>query len=362
VRIAYCKNISIEKSSFREGWFVTFAPNESGDIVISIYSGYFDVYDIENLDQASLPTPAQRYTIASRDPHSAALRFERLLDVYLRDIVGFDSKHQRPLKGGGAFGIVQAYVSFIEAQDRGALHAHMVLWSLQQSQVALTPQATEAQKLRLQSFVESICSINMPLELNVCPTCHTSGSLQRNADCNIDAARSRIARYEGEPPLNVCNSCQPPTTSTSGDLIRNAIDQLKSQYQQQQQQQPPPPPPPAFDMQPIVDAAVPIALPPPDDVRRQLVLSLLRQKCNMHSFAHTPQCFKTGLRNCACRYGFPLDIVRDTVLTDDMRLQLCRQLGNEYVNKSNDLVLWLLRCNNDIRCPKIQFISAFASV
>jgi hypothetical protein len=50
----------------------------------------------------------------------------------LRKIVGFDSKHQRPLKGGGAFGVVHAYVGFIEAQDRDALRAHMVLWSLQQ--------------------------------------------------------------------------------------------------------------------------------------------------------------------------------------------------------------------------------------
>ena len=334
--ILYCK----------KGWFVTFAPNEAGDIVISVYSGYFNVYDIENIDAASLPTPAQRYTIASRDPHSAALRFERLLDVYLREIVGFDSKHQRPLKGGGAFGVVAAYAAFIEAQDRGALHAHMVLWSMVYSQVVLTPQATEAQRLRLQSFVESICSINMPLQLNVCPTCHASDSLQRNANCNVEVARTRVARYEGEPPLNVCNNCQPPTTCTSGELIRNAINRLKSQYQQQSVNQAP------LDLQPIIDATVPIALLPPDDVRRQLVLSLLRQTCNMHSARHMSQCFKTGHRNCACRYGFPLDIAASTVLTEDLRLQLCRALGNEYVNKSNDLVLWLLRCNNDIRLVK----------
>ena len=73
-----------------------------------------------------------RIACCESNPHSAALRFERLLDVYLREIVGFDSKHQRLLKGGGAFGVVHAYVGFIEAQDRGALHAHMVLWSLQQ--------------------------------------------------------------------------------------------------------------------------------------------------------------------------------------------------------------------------------------
>jgi hypothetical protein len=90
------------------------------------------VYDIEQLDRASLPSPVQQRSRSRVAIHSAALRFERLLDVYQREIVSFDSKHQRLLKGGGAFGVVHAYVGFIEAQDRGALHAHVVLWSLQQ--------------------------------------------------------------------------------------------------------------------------------------------------------------------------------------------------------------------------------------
>ena len=102
----------------------------------------------------------------------------------------------------------------------------------------------------------------------------------------------------------------------------------------------------------IIDTTVPIELPPPNDVQHALVPATLRQRCNMHAWKHMPQCFNNERRNCACRYGFPLEIVPTTVLTDDLRLQLCRLLGNEYVNKSNDMVLWLFRCNNDIRFIK----------
>jgi hypothetical protein len=246
------------------------------------------------------------------------------------------------LKGGGAFGIVQAYAAFVEAQDRGALHAHQLLWSLQQLQVALTPTATADEKRRLQQFVDEICTINMPLDLNVCPTCGSNGTLTRNADCNVAFARTRRARAAPEPPLNICTRCSPPTTCTSTELINTAVERLKQQYAVDHNGQP-------FDVARFLDPAVQLELPPPNDVTRPLVLTLLRQRCNMHSHKHMPQCFKTGHNDCVCRYGFPLDLVDTTELSDQLRLQQRRTLGNEYVNKSNDLVQWLLRCNNDVR-------------
>jgi hypothetical protein len=99
----------------------------------------------------------------------------------------------------------------------------------------------------------------------------------------------------------------------------------------------------------VLDLPVPLPLPPAGDARRRVILVELRVQCNMHSHKHTPHCFKSSDKSARCRYGFPLEVVEESSLADDQRLVLKRLLGNEYVNKSNDIVLWCYRCNNDIR-------------
>jgi hypothetical protein len=198
-------------------WFVTFAPNDVGDVVVSVYAGVLALRSLDHIDMAALPTPAKRFTIAAKDPVAAARRFERLLAVYVREIIGFDAQHQRPLRNGGAFGVPSAYIAFVESQDRGALHAHILIWLL----AALNMLDS------FLAFVESICSINLPVELNQCVQCHADNSLVRNGDCNVDLARSRAAKFDAEPPLARCSNCA--TTAAPGELIRLALQRLKDE-------------------------------------------------------------------------------------------------------------------------------------
>jgi hypothetical protein len=49
-----------------------------------------------------------------------------------------------------------------------------------------------AVQVQLVDVEQSGMNVQQRDELNVCPTCHTSGSLQRNADCNVDAAHQHL--------------------------------------------------------------------------------------------------------------------------------------------------------------------------
>jgi hypothetical protein len=306
-------------------WFVTFAPNDAGDVVICVYVGSLVLRSLDRFDGVNLPTPTTRFTMAAKDPVAAARRFERLLAVYVREIIGFDAEHQRPLRDGGAFGVPSAYIAFVESQDRGALHAHILIWLLS----LLTEE-------HLVVFASSICTVNMPLDLNVCPTCDASDTLVRNAECNVDLARSRVAQFHAEPQLARCTQCE--TASAPGDLIRAALQRLKEKHGV------------VVDVQrDVLDMPVPLSLPAASDARRRIILAELRLACNMHSHKHTSNCFKTADKKARCRYGFPLDVVDESSLDAEHRLQLQRLIGNNYVNKSNDIVLWCYRCNNDVR-------------
>jgi hypothetical protein len=322
-------------------WFVTFAPDSASDLVISVYAGHFGLQCGINgpFNAASLPTPAQRFKMAHVDPVASARRFERQVEIFLHDIIGFDTEHQQPLAGGGAFGYVRGYALFVEEQRRGALHAHAVVFPLLPQRQLLPPTASAQDKQHLQQFVESVCRVNMPVDLNVCGSCSAAGTLERNADCNVTLARTRAAQRLPEPELARCNACN--VTCTSSALIDAAVARLAARYETQHGA--------PFDLRTYLDATVPLPLPTADDLSRLLVLCQLRQKCNRHKYKHFPQCFKSEHADCACRYLFPLELESASKFTDEMRLLRRRTIGNEYINKANEVVQWLFRCNNDVR-------------
>lgn len=75
-----------------------------------------------------LPSGEFRFKLLAKYPVAAALHFERVLQVVIERIVGWDQKKGRPHKEGGLFGVPKAWLRVVEEQSRLTLHAHFLIW------------------------------------------------------------------------------------------------------------------------------------------------------------------------------------------------------------------------------------------
>ena len=75
-----------------------------------------------------MPSGEFRFKLLATNPAAAALHFERVLEIVIERIIGWDRKNGRPHKGGGLFGIPKAWLRVVEEQSRLTLHAHFLIW------------------------------------------------------------------------------------------------------------------------------------------------------------------------------------------------------------------------------------------
>ena len=61
--------------------------------------------------------------LRTRYPGLCAIDFQNVLNIVIEDIIGFDNKNNK-----GLFGVVEAYCSAVEEQDRKTLHTHILIW------------------------------------------------------------------------------------------------------------------------------------------------------------------------------------------------------------------------------------------
>ena len=76
-----------------------------------------------------LPSEYDNFTqsmLVMRDPYATAKFFNLYMQAFIRALLGYDPKHQ--CHEGGTLGKVKAYYSCVEAQGRGMLHCHMLIW------------------------------------------------------------------------------------------------------------------------------------------------------------------------------------------------------------------------------------------
>lgn len=106
----------------------TVNPTDTQDPTAQVIAG--EKIDLGNFSNLLGPDNAERARNIAKDPYAAAKYFHFTIDTLLEVLFGF--KKSGP--GGthtrteGAFGKVQAYVGTVEAQQRGTLHLHMLVW------------------------------------------------------------------------------------------------------------------------------------------------------------------------------------------------------------------------------------------
>ena len=112
-------------------FFLTVTPDDETSFFIMLYTynssdAKVDPTNMTDEDIAEHLTLRRKLRI--KFPGVCALYFEHVLDIIIREVVGWDETEGMACPNGGLFGVPLAFVAAVEEQGRKALHAHLLLW------------------------------------------------------------------------------------------------------------------------------------------------------------------------------------------------------------------------------------------
>lgn len=119
------------------------------DPICQVFAGQ-DI-DMDNLQNATGLSAHQRAVNVAKDPYAATQFFFFLANTILETLFGFTPKARTGEGRMGVLGQGSAYYGMVEAQGRGSLHLHMLMW------LCNSPNAEEiAVRLRSETFKDKI--------------------------------------------------------------------------------------------------------------------------------------------------------------------------------------------------------------
>jgi hypothetical protein len=105
-------------------FFITVNPADVYNPIVKFLAG--NDIDIDNLLSNQVPTYWDQAGIIAHNPCIAAEFFDVYINAFISAILQYDPK-QRSTQPG-ILGVTKAYYGCVEAQGRGSLHCHMVVW------------------------------------------------------------------------------------------------------------------------------------------------------------------------------------------------------------------------------------------
>jgi hypothetical protein len=106
--------------------WVTLNPADIQDPIAQVIAGA-DI-DLDSFCNTSGPDYAQQTKNISSDPFASAKFFHFMINILLETMFGIKKTKNGVQRQAGVFGIIQGYIGTVEAQGRGTLHVHMLLW------------------------------------------------------------------------------------------------------------------------------------------------------------------------------------------------------------------------------------------
>ena len=111
--------------------FLTVAPDDDNSFFVQVLLGVIvdDDEDVGMISDEELAARAEkRTTLRIRYPGVCSFFFEQVLDIVIRDVIGWNIDEQRPTDVPGLFGIPEALAAAVEEQGRATLHGHILVW------------------------------------------------------------------------------------------------------------------------------------------------------------------------------------------------------------------------------------------
>ena len=121
--------------------------------------------DIDDLLSHEIPTYWDQAKVVARNPCIAAEFFHTYINAFISTILGYDPKQRSATPG--ILGIVRAYYGCVEAQGRGSLHCHMVVWvrgGMTSDQIRERAMGDVAWRDRLVEFLDDTVSNVIPAD------------------------------------------------------------------------------------------------------------------------------------------------------------------------------------------------------
>ena len=97
-------------------WYITISPADVKHPLCIYFADKKEKFNVEILPYD------ERMRLICRNPVAGARFFDFLVNLFITDILGFDSKH------AGLYGDANAYYGTVEQQGRLTLHLHMLIW------------------------------------------------------------------------------------------------------------------------------------------------------------------------------------------------------------------------------------------
>ncbi|KIK91578.1 hypothetical protein PAXRUDRAFT_149188 [Paxillus rubicundulus Ve08.2h10] len=123
---SYIWGMTIRKSP--PSLWITINPTDTHNPIAQVFTGA-DI-DLDRFDKTAGPDSSTRSLRIAKDPYAAAKFFHFTINVLLDTIFGICSERSTSVLRCkcGVFGIVEGYIGTVEAQGRGTLHLHMMVW------------------------------------------------------------------------------------------------------------------------------------------------------------------------------------------------------------------------------------------
>ena len=107
--------------------WVTINPADTQDPIAQVMAGA--EIDLDHFCKAAGPDSVERAINMASDPFAAAKYFHFMIRTILECLFGISKgRNGIIVRREGIFGIVKSYIGTVEAQGRGTLHLHMLLW------------------------------------------------------------------------------------------------------------------------------------------------------------------------------------------------------------------------------------------
>lgn len=107
--------------------WLTINPTDLHDPLVQVLAG--EQIDMDDFRATMGPDRERRAENVARDPYACAEFFNFLINLILEKLLGIQANgHRKVTTSMGALGRVTGYYGVVEAQGRGSLHLHMLLW------------------------------------------------------------------------------------------------------------------------------------------------------------------------------------------------------------------------------------------
>ena len=105
-------------------FYITINPADVYNPLVKFLAG--SNIDIDNLLSDDVPNYWEQSVLIAKNPAVAAKFFDTYMKAFISTILAYDPAHKN--LDGGILGVVKAYYGCVEAQGRGSLHCHMLIW------------------------------------------------------------------------------------------------------------------------------------------------------------------------------------------------------------------------------------------